>query len=98
MDGQCECGLESDEDGCGGEEKERKNMWGKSDEDGCRGRRRKGRLKRRWMDSVNVVLRVMRMDVDGRRKGRLKRRWMDSVNVDLRVMRMDVEGGEGKED
>ena len=23
------CGEESDEDGCGGEEKERKNMWGK---------------------------------------------------------------------
>ena len=53
--------------------------------------RRKGRLKRRWMDSVNVDLRVMRMDVEGRRgKGRLKRRWMDSVNVDLRVMRMNV--------
>ena len=51
------------------------------------------------MDSVNVDLRVMRMDVEGRRReGRLKRRWMDSVNVDLRVMRMDVEGGEGKED
>ena len=51
------------------------------------------------MDSVNVDLRVMRMDEEGRRrKGRLKRRWMDSVNVDLRVMRMGVEGGEGKED
>ena len=24
LDGQCECGLESDEDGCGWEEKERK--------------------------------------------------------------------------
>ena len=24
VDGQCECGLESDEDRCGGEEKERK--------------------------------------------------------------------------
>ena len=23
------CGEKSDEDGCGGEEKERKNMWGK---------------------------------------------------------------------
>ena len=46
VDGQCKCGLESDEDGCGG-------------------RRRKGRLKRRWMDSVNVDLRVMRMDVEG---------------------------------
>ena len=31
------CGEKSDEDGCGGEEKERKYMWGKSDEDGCRG-------------------------------------------------------------
>ena len=30
------------------------------------GRRRKGRLKRRWMDSVNVDLRVVRMDVEGR--------------------------------
>ena len=27
-------------------------------------RRRKGRLKQRWMDSVNVDLRVMRMDVE----------------------------------
>ena len=43
VDGQCKCVLESDEDGCGGEEKERKN--------------------RRWMDSVNVYLRVMRMGV-----------------------------------
>ena len=48
------------------------------------GRRRKGRLKRRWMDSVNEDLSVMRLDVEGRRrKGRLKQRWMDSVNVDL---------------
>ena len=31
------CGEKSDEDGCRGEEKERKNMWGKSDEDGCGG-------------------------------------------------------------
>ena len=30
------------------------------------GRRRKGRLKRRWMDSVNVDLRVVRMDVERR--------------------------------
>ena len=28
-------------------------------------RRRKGRLKRRWIDSVNVDLRVVRMDVEG---------------------------------
>ena len=26
VDGQCECGLESNEDGCGGEEKERKTV------------------------------------------------------------------------
>ena len=45
------------------------------------------------MDSVNVDLGVVRMDVEGRRrKGRLKWRWMDSVNVDMRVMKMDVEG------
>ena len=51
---------------------------------GVEGRRRKGRLKRRWMDNVNEDLSVMRLDVEGRRrKGRLKQRWMDSVNVDL---------------
>ena len=46
VDGQCECGLESDEDGCGGEEKERKTEAEvdgqckcglESDEDGCGG-------------------------------------------------------------
>ena len=59
VDGQCECGLESDEDGCN-------HVEG----------RRKGRLKRRWMDSVNVDLRVMRMDVEGRRrKGRSGGGW-----------------------
>ena len=84
MDGQCECGLESDEDGCGGEEKERKTEAEvdgqcecglESDEDGCGGEE-KERKKRRWMDSVNVDLRVMRMDVEGRRrKGRSGGGW-----------------------
>ena len=37
-----------------------KNTWGKSDKDGCiggGGGGRNRRLKRRWMDSVNVDLR-----------------------------------------
>ena len=40
-----------------------KNMWGKIDKDG---RRRKGRQKRKWMDSVNVDL-LGRRDCRGRR-------------------------------
>ena len=31
--------------GCGGEEKERKNTWGKSDRTDVEGRRRKGRMR-----------------------------------------------------
>ena len=56
--------------------------------------RRKGRLKRRWMVSIEYDFtekeRTTEAEVDGqhrmtsqRRKGRLKRRWMDSIEYDL---------------
>ena len=37
-------------------------MWGKYMRMGVEGRRRKGRPKRRWMDSVNVVSRMKGLD------------------------------------
>ena len=43
------------------------------------GRRRNGRLKRRWMDSVNEDLRVMRTDVDC---GREEKERKTEVEVD----------------
>ena len=45
------CGGKSDEDGCGGEEKERKNMWGRSDEDGCGGEEK----ERKYMSGLEFA-------------------------------------------
>ena len=88
VDGQCECGLESDEDGCGGEEKERKTEAEvdeqckcrlESDEDGCGGEKERKTEAEVDGQCECGLERVMRMNVEGRRrKGRLKQRWMDS--------------------
>ena len=62
------------------------------------GRRRKGRLKRRWMDSVNVDLRVMRIRGGEEKKRKTEAEVDGQCQCGLESDEDPWRGGEGKED